>query len=128
MLTVDEIKRFEVFADLEPADYERIVRVAGDISLKPGEYVAHAGSEPALFGVLDGRIEVIVGLSGEQRVLGYRKPGEVIGEIAITMAMRQPASYRATEPSRVFKIDADACHALATMAPVNGPGLEYGDI
>ena len=37
MLTVEELKRFDVFTDLEPADYERIIRAAGDISMKAGE-------------------------------------------------------------------------------------------
>lgn len=118
MLTVEEIRQFDVFADLEPADYERIIRAAGDIALKPGEYLAHAGSEPALFGVIRGRVEVVSSLGGEERVLGQRRPGDVIGEIAITMAMRQPASFRAAEETRVFKLEADACHALAESAPV----------
>lgn len=118
MLTVEELERFDVFADLEPADYDRIIRAAGDISVKAGEFIAHAGSEPALFGVLSGRIEVVSAMSGEERVLGQRRPGDVIGEIAITMAMRQPAGFRAAEESRVFKIEADACHALAAATPV----------
>ena len=118
MLTVEDLKQFDVFADLEPVIYERIIRVAGDISVKPGEYIAHAGSEPALFGVLSGRFDVVSSMSGEERVLGQRRPGDVIGEIAITMAMRQPAGFRAAEESRVFKIEADACHDLAASAPI----------
>lgn len=118
MLTVEELERFDVFAELEPADYERIIRAAGDISVKAGEYLAHAGSEPALFGVITGRVEVTSSMSGEERVLGQRRPGDVVGEISITMAMRQPGNFRAAEDTRVFKIEADACHALAAATPV----------
>src|SRR5690606_38342705 len=117
MLSLEEIRRFEAFADLEPPDYGRIARVAGDITLNAGEYVAHKGSEAALFGVLDGRIEVVGDFDGEIRVIGQRRPSDVFGEISITMAMRQPASYRAAEPTRVFRIDADDYHALSANAP-----------
>ena len=59
MVTAEEIGRVEVFADLEPADRERLCRVAADITLVPGEYAVHEGDERALFGVLEGRIEVV---------------------------------------------------------------------
>ena len=54
MVTADEIVRVAVFADLEPADCDRISRVAADITLVPGEYAVHEGDERALFGVLEG--------------------------------------------------------------------------
>lgn len=117
MLTKEEVGLFEVFADLEPADYDRVVRIAGVMTLGAGEYAALEGSEPALFGVLEGNIEVINGSEGARRVLGQRRPGDIVGEIAITMGMRQPASYRATEPTRIFHIEADAYHALAARVP-----------
>lgn len=114
MLTKEEIGRFEAFAGLDPVSCDRLIRIAGEIILGPGEYVSHVGAEAALFGVIEGRIEVV---DGEDRVFGQRRPGEVFGEIAITMGMRQPASYRAVEKSRVFRIDKDAYHALAASAP-----------
>ena len=54
MVTADEIGRIAVFETLEPADRERLARVAADISLAPGEYAVHEGDERALFGVLEG--------------------------------------------------------------------------
>lgn len=117
MLTKDEIERIKVFADLDPRDYDRIADVAGVMALGVGEYVALEGSEPALFGVLEGNIEVVRGSHGARSVLGQRRPGDIFGEMAITMGMRQPSNYRATEPSRVFHIEADAYHALAARVP-----------
>ena len=37
MVTADEIGRVTIFAALEPADCDRLARVAADISLMPGE-------------------------------------------------------------------------------------------
>ena len=56
MVTPDEIASVAVFAALEPADLERLCRIAADISLGPGEYAAHDGDPPALFALLEGRI------------------------------------------------------------------------
>ena len=43
-----------VFAALEPADLERLCRIAADISLGPGEYAVHDGDPPALFALSKG--------------------------------------------------------------------------
>ena len=59
MVTQDELCTISVFSALEPADLERLCRVAADISLSPGEYAGHDGDERALFALLEGRIEII---------------------------------------------------------------------
>ena len=90
MVTAEEIGRIAVFADLEPADCERLCRVAADISLAPGEYAVHEGDGPALFGVLEGRIEVVRLVDGVERVIGERRPGDVFGEMSIALGMPHP--------------------------------------
>jgi thioredoxin reductase (NADPH) len=56
MVTSEEIERFQVFAALDPADCERLCRVADDISINPGEFAVHEGDERVLFSVLAGHI------------------------------------------------------------------------
>ena len=41
MATSEETGRFEVFADLDPADCGRLCRVAAAISPSPGAYAMH---------------------------------------------------------------------------------------
>jgi thioredoxin reductase (NADPH) len=120
MVTSDEIGRVTVFADLEPADCERLCRVAADISLGPGEYAVHEGDEPALFGLLEGRIEAVKRVDGLERVIGERQPGDVLGEISITLGMPHPAGFRAAEASRVFRIEPHDYHTVAAVAPEVG--------
>ena len=117
MVTVEDIGRFEVFAAVEPADCERLCRVAADISLNPGDYAVHEGDERALLGVLEGRMEVVRLVDGVERVIGERRPGDIFGELSIALGMRQPAGLRATEASRVFRIEPHDYHALAAAAP-----------
>jgi len=120
MVTVEEIERFKVFADLDPAVGERLCRVAGDISLGPGEYAVHDGDERALFGVLEGRIEAVKLVDGVERIIGERVPGDIFGEISIALGSPQPAGFRAAEASRVFRIEPHDYYAVAAVAPEVG--------
>ncbi|MEZ0285992.1 MAG: FAD-dependent oxidoreductase, partial [Thermoleophilia bacterium] len=120
MVTLEEIGRFEVFAPLDPADRERLCRVAADISLNPGEYAVNEGDERALFGVLEGRMEVVSVADGVERLIGERRPGDVFGEMSIALGMRHPAGLRAAEASRVLRIEPHDYHAVAAVAPEVG--------
>lgn len=120
MVTLEEIGQFEVFAALGPADCERLCRVAADISLRAGEYAAHDGDERALFGLLEGRIDVIKLIDGDERIIGERLPGDIIGEISIALGTPMPAGFRAAEPSRVFRIEPHDYYAVAAVAPEVG--------
>ncbi len=117
MVTADEIAQIPVFAELEQADRERISRAAADITLVPGEYAAHDGSERALFAVLDGRIEAVKQMDGIERVVGERKPGDVFGEVPITLGTLFPVGFRAAEHSRVMRLDAQDYHTIAATHP-----------
>jgi thioredoxin reductase (NADPH) len=117
LVTSDEIGRIAALASLSETDRERLSRAAADIALGTGEVAVYEGDEPALFGVLEGRIEVVKQVSGAERVIGERVPGDLIGEIAIVFGTTYPATFRAAEPSRVFRIEAHEYHSLAAVAP-----------
>ncbi len=120
MVTAEEIAGFTVFATLDPTDCKRLSRVAADISLGSGEYAVHEGDEPGLLGLLEGHIEVVKIVDGVERVIGERRPGDLIGEISITLGTPQPAGFRAIEASRVFRIEPHDYHAVAAVAPEVG--------
>jgi thioredoxin reductase (NADPH) len=117
MVTAEEVGQFAVFADLEPAELERLARVVGDITLVPGEFAVHEGDGRALFGVLTGRLEVLRRVDGVESVIGERKPGDIFGEMAIAFGMLHPAGFRAAETTRVFRLELDDFQALAAGAP-----------
>ena len=56
-------------------------------------------------------------LDGIERVLGVRLPGEIFGEVPITLGTQFPSGFRAAEQSRVMRIEAALYHALAAAAP-----------
>ena len=118
MVTAEEISRVAVFADLEPAERDRLSRVVADIALVPGESAVNEGDERALFGLLEGRIEVLRFVDGVESIIGERNPGDVFGEMSIVFGMPYPGGFRAAEPSRVFRIELHDYQALAAAAPV----------
>jgi thioredoxin reductase (NADPH) len=120
MVTAEEVGRVAVFADLESAERDRLSRVVADITLVAGESAVHEGDAPALFGVLEGRIEVFRRVDGVESVIGERKPGEVFGEMSIAFGMLHPGGFRAAEPSRVFRIELHDYQALAAAVPEVG--------
>jgi thioredoxin reductase (NADPH) len=117
MITPEEIQSIEVFAKLSREDCENVARVAADIALEPGEYAAREGDERALFVVLEGHINSIRTLDGVARPVGDRYPGQLFGEVPITLGSLFPAGFRAAERSRVLKIDAADYHAVAALSP-----------
>jgi thioredoxin reductase (NADPH) len=117
MVTAEEVAGITVFAALGPAERERLARAAADISLLPGEYAASRGEERALFGLIDGRIEAVQLVDGIERVVGERRPGDVFGEVPITLGTVFPVGFRAAEPSRVLRLEPHDYHAVAAAAP-----------
>jgi thioredoxin reductase (NADPH) len=117
MVTPEEVGSVPLFAGLDDAQRERLSRVAADISLASGEYAAPQGSEPALFAVLDGRIVPVQRTEGVERVVGERHPGEIFGEVPITLGTVFPVGFRAAVPSRVMRIEPRDYHGIASAAP-----------
>jgi thioredoxin reductase (NADPH) len=117
MVTPEEIAGVALFANLDPAQCERLSRVAADVSLVAGEYAAPEGAERALFAVLEGRIEPTRLVDGIERKLGERHPGDIFGEVPMSLGTVFPVGFRAAVPSRVMRIEPQDYHALAAVVP-----------
>ena len=117
MVTSDEIAAIPLFASLSEADRERLALACADVALAEGEFAVHEDEERALFAVLAGRIEVVKAVDGIPRVLGQRLPGEIFGEVPITLGTTFPSGFRAAEQSRVMQVAVGAILPVAAAAP-----------
>ena len=117
MFTVDELATIPLFSGLAPNELEYLAGAVEDIRLIPGEYVAHEGEGRFLAVVVEGKTELTKLVNGVEQVIGVRLPGELGGEIPMTLGTPLPASMRAVEPSRVLKLTVEVFHTLAAMAP-----------
>jgi thioredoxin reductase (NADPH) len=117
VFTVDEIATLPLFSTLAQDELEYLVGAVEDIHLVAGEYVAHEGEGRFLAVVVEGRAELTKLVNDVEQVIGVRLPGELGGEIPMTLGTPLPASMRAVEPSRVMKVPIKVFHTLAAMAP-----------
>ena len=117
MFTTDELATIPLFSELEEKALEYLAGEVEDIHLTPGEYVAHEGEPRALAIVVEGKTELTKLVNGVEQVIGVRLPGELGGEVPMTLGTPLPASMRAVEPSRVLKLTVAVFHTLAAMAP-----------
>src|SRR5205085_886508 len=127
MVTAEEIGRIPVFAALSVADCERLSRVAADIALVAGKSAAYEGGERALFALLEGRIEAVKLVDGVERVVGQRHPGELFGEVPVTLGTTFPVGFRAAEASRVMRIESSDFFAAGGRGLPRAPGHRWQD-
>ncbi|HXD54678.1 MAG TPA: FAD-dependent oxidoreductase [Solirubrobacteraceae bacterium] len=116
-MSAEEIGAVQILGSLGLEERERLSRAAADIQLVTGEFAVNEGDERALFGVLEGRIEVVRVIDGIERVIGERNPGDVFGEVPLTLGTGFPGAYRATEPTRVMRLDVNTYNATVALAP-----------
>ncbi len=117
MLTTDELAAIPLFSTLKVAELADLCRASADIHLGTGEYAVHEGEEAALFVVLSGKLEVRKLVDGIERTIGTRVPGKLLGEVPLVYGTQFQAGARATEPSRVVRIDARHYYAIAAASP-----------
>jgi thioredoxin reductase (NADPH) len=117
VITVDELAAIPLFSALAQNQLDYLASTVEDIHLIPGEYVAHEGEGRFLAVVVEGKTELTKLVNGAEQVIGVRLPGELGGEIPMTLGTPLPASMRAVEQSRVLKVTVEVFHTLAAMAP-----------
>src|SRR5258707_15383306 len=117
MFTIEELATLPLFSALGEKELEYLAGAVEDIHLIPGEYVAHEGEGRFLAVVVEGKAELTKLVNGVEQVIGVRFPGELGGEIPMTLGTPLPASMRAIEASRVLKLTVKVFHTLAAMAP-----------
>jgi thioredoxin reductase (NADPH) len=117
MLTIDDIQAIPLFSTLAVTELELLARTSADLHLGAGEFAVHEGGDRALFAVLAGRMEIVKMVDGIERTLGWRVPGTIFGEVPIAIGTPFPAGYRASEPSRVLRVEPKHYYEIAAASP-----------
>jgi thioredoxin reductase (NADPH) len=118
VLTVDDVRAIPLFSTLAEPELERLAHTSADLRLAAGEYAAHEGEdERALFAVLSGKMQVVKLIDGVERTLGWRVPGTIFGELPIALGTPLYGGYRASEPSRVMRVDIREYYTIAAASP-----------
>src|ERR1700745_1997122 len=117
MFTIEELATIPLFSTLGEKELEYLAGAVEEIRLIPGECGGQEGETRSLAIVVEGKTELTKLVNGVEQVIGVRLPGDVGGEVPMTLGTPLPASMRAVEPSRVLKVTVEVFHTLAAMAP-----------
>ncbi len=117
MLTTDDVRAIPLFSSLAASELERLAQTSADLHLAAGEFAVHEGGDRALYAVLSGKIEVVKLIDGVEKTLGWRVPGTIFGEVPIAFGSTFVGGYRASEPTRVFRVDPKHYYAVAAASP-----------
>src|SRR4028118_324180 len=117
MLTIDDVQAIPLFSELPEVELARLARTSADLRLGAGEFAVPEGGDRALYAVLAGTIEVVKLIDGVERTLGWRVPGQIFGEVPIAFGTTFVGGYRASEPSRVMRVEPRQYYAVAAALP-----------
>ena len=110
----------------ELADIERplLQSIMQECAFDPGEIIFHEG-EPgeAMYVIRAGQVAVIKGSFETPTWLGYRGPGEIIGEMALLEHAPRSASVVALEPLRMLRIHHHDFQELIQDHPAIGQNI-----
>jgi thioredoxin reductase (NADPH) len=105
MIRADELEKIPLFRCLSHAQRERLAGNAAELNVQAGEWIVREGEIPFFFVLLQGALDLEKEYGGESRVRGQYKVGDFYGETPILLDAPTIASLRATEPSRLIRLD-----------------------
>ena len=114
MITPAELAGVPLFAAIPHALRARIAARSADIRANTGEWIAHEGDPPYFWTMLEGEVERVMTVAGEEVQATTFDPGEYFGEVPLMLSSASFAAIRALRPSRVMRTDPADFHLLLT--------------
>ena len=99
------LRKVSLFADLSPADLERVAQLVEERGCADSEVIAAEGEVgEELHIVIEGTIRVVQGGEGSERELARRSSGDVVGEMSLIAQAPRMASLIADGPVRTIRL------------------------
>ena len=117
MITPAELARVPLFAAVPHALRARIAARSADIRANTGEWISHEGDAPYFWTMLDGEVERVKPVAGQEVQATTFDPGEYFGEVPLMLGASSFAAIRALRPSRLMRTEPADFHLLLTESP-----------
>jgi signal transduction histidine kinase len=104
----DFLRKVPLFEDLPEEELAQVCSLSRRVELEQGEMLFSEGDEGhTAYVIEEGALEIFKGSSPNEVLLALRKPGEVIGEIALLEDSPRMASARANTKTTLIEIKKD---------------------
>lgn len=114
MITPAELAGVPLFAAVSHALRARIAARSADIHANTGEWVSHEGDPPYFWTLLDGEVERVRVVAGQEVQVTTFDPGEYYGEVPLMLGAQSFAAIRALRPTRLMRTEPADFHLLLT--------------
>ena len=105
MIHPEELQNIPLFKCLTDPQRQRLAASVAELNVQAGEWIIREGETPSFFVLLAGALDLEKEYGGASKVRGQYKPGDFYGETPILLDAPTIASLRATEPSRLIRLD-----------------------
>lgn len=114
----DFLKKVPLFASLPEHDLDRLCEMVTEVNLPAGaELFAEGSPGDQAYVIMEGEIEILKASGGRSVLLAVRKPGDVIGEMALLEASPRFATVRARVDSVLLAISHNQLDELLNTSP-----------
>ena len=125
MITASTLRNVPLLADVPDTELAVLAGRAADIQLRTNDWLIHEGEVASFFIVISGGLDVYKTIGGGERRINHYGPGGYGGEIPILLGAPAIASLRASEPSRICRLDqADFRELIAACPLINAKLLQ----
>ena len=112
------LRQVPLFADLAPADLERIAEIAEERGYADGETIAAEGElGDELHIVAEGVVRVVQDRDGSDHELARRTAGDAVGEMSLITHTPRMASLVASGPVRTIRIGRQEFESILRERP-----------
>jgi thioredoxin reductase (NADPH) len=118
MITGELLTRIPLFAGLPDSERASLAARAADVRVRRDEWLILEGQAPAFFALLEGQLAVFKAVAGRDQQIYAYTAGDYFGEVPLLLGSPAIASVRATEPSRLARLDASDFHELISHCRV----------
>ena len=105
MINPEDLQSIPLFSCLTDRQRQRLAANVAELNVQAGEWIIREGETPSFFVLLAGALDLEKEYGGASKVRGQYKPGDFYGETPILLDAPTIASLRATEPSRLIRLD-----------------------
>ncbi|HEX3233116.1 MAG TPA: FAD-dependent oxidoreductase [Gemmatimonadales bacterium] len=105
MITADLIRHISLFSKVPEDERISLAARAADLRLRKDEWLLVEGQNAGFYGLLEGHIDVLKIVDGQEHRLTTYGPGDSFGEVPLLLGSPAIANLRATEPCRVLRLE-----------------------